>query len=128
MLGGLRFVFLDPRPSALRRTGLPQDQTRPPLAYPELLPDNHHAPPPPLGAQKFPLAASFRIRLSTVRSATARFRRADHFASIAKVGSMTGSTPSKGFDAYTHPLVDSRKKEFKIPILCCPIPRLAGSR
>ena len=35
----------------------------------------HHAAPPPLGAQKFRFAASSRISLSSVRSATADFSR-----------------------------------------------------
>ena len=46
-----------------------------PFAHPKPLPHVHHAPPAPLGAQKFPLDASFRISLSSVKSATARFRR-----------------------------------------------------
>ena len=46
-----------------------------PFAHPKPLPHVHHAPPAPLGAQKFPLDASFKIMLSTVRSATACFSR-----------------------------------------------------
>ena len=59
---------------ALRRPWLAQHPARAPLAHPEPLTYMHHTPPSALGAQKFPLAASSRINLSTVRFATARFR------------------------------------------------------
>ena len=48
---------------------------RSPLRRPELLTYTHHTTSSALGAQKFPLAASSKISLSSVKSATARFRR-----------------------------------------------------
>ena len=48
---------------------------RAPLRRPELLTYTRHTTSSALGAQKFPSAASSRISLSSVKSATARFRR-----------------------------------------------------
>ena len=63
-----------PRP-ALGRAWLPEHPARSPLRRPELLTYTHHTTSSALGAQKFPSAASSRISLSSVKSATARFRR-----------------------------------------------------
>ena len=63
-----------PRP-ALGRAWLPEHPARSPLRRPELLSYTHHTTSSALGAQKFPSAASSRISLSSVKSATARFRR-----------------------------------------------------
>ena len=63
-----------PRP-ALGRAWLPEHPARSPLRRPELLTYTHHTTSSALGAQKFPLAASSTISLSSVKSATARFRR-----------------------------------------------------
>ena len=73
--------LLDP---ALRRARLAQHTTRVTFTGPESLTYIHHTPPSALGAQKFPLAASSRISLSTVRFATARFRRAFSFSNSLK--------------------------------------------
>ena len=62
-------------PPALGRAWLPEHPARSPLRRPELLTYTHHTTSSALGAQKFPLAASSRISLSSVKSATARFRR-----------------------------------------------------
>ena len=64
----------DGRP-ALCRAGLSQHPARPPLTHPEPLLHMDRAASAPLGAQKFPFDASFRIRLSSVRSDTARRSR-----------------------------------------------------
>ena len=63
-----------PRP-ALGRAWLPEHPARSPLRRPELLTYTHHTTSSALGAQKFPSAASSSISLSSVKSATARFRR-----------------------------------------------------
>ena len=63
-----------PRP-ALGRAWLPEHPARSPLRRPELLTYTRHTTSSALGAQKFPLAASSRISLSSVKSATARSRR-----------------------------------------------------
>ena len=53
-----------PRP-ALGRAWLPEHPARSPLRRPELLTYTHHTTSSALGAQKFPLAASSRISLSS---------------------------------------------------------------
>ena len=63
---------------------LTQYVTRVTFTRPESLTYMHHAPASALGAQKFPLVASSRISLSTVRFATARFSRAFSFSSSLK--------------------------------------------
>ena len=63
------------RPVSLDRAWLPEHPARSPLRRSELLTYTHHTTSSALGAQKFPLAASSRISLSSVKSATARFRR-----------------------------------------------------
>ena len=63
----------------LRRAVLAQHPARPPLRDPERLPHPVDAPPATRRAQKFPLAASARISLSSVRSDTARRRRSFSF-------------------------------------------------
>jgi hypothetical protein len=62
--------------SALRRTMLPENAANPPLGQLQFRPDMVDAGATPRGAQKFPLAASARIILSSVRSETARRSRA----------------------------------------------------
>ena len=59
----------------LGRAWLPEHPARSPLRRPELLTYTRHTTSSALGAQKFPSAASSRIGLSSVKSATARFRR-----------------------------------------------------
>ena len=59
----------------LSRAWLAEHPARSPLRRPELLTYTHHTTSSALGTQKFPLAASSRISLSSVKSATARFRR-----------------------------------------------------
>ena len=54
---------------------VPEHPARSPLRRPELLTYTHHTTSSALGAQKFPSAASSTISLSSVKSATARFRR-----------------------------------------------------
>jgi len=60
-----------PRCIALRRPCLAQYMASTTLRDPEILSNMHDAASPSLGAQKFPDEASFRMSLSSVRSATA---------------------------------------------------------
>ena len=69
-------VFGAPRLLALRRAVLSKRRTGAALGYMQLTSDVLDAAPPARGAQKFPRAASFKISLSSVRSATVRRSRA----------------------------------------------------
>ena len=71
-------------PDAESSAADPVRDTRDVQHRPESLTYMHHAPASALGAQKFPLVASSRISLSTVRFATARFSRAFSFSSSLK--------------------------------------------
>ena len=71
-----RFIAPSLPHPALGRAWLAQHPTRLPLTRPESLTYMHDTPASTLGAQKFPLAASSKISLSSVRFATARFSRA----------------------------------------------------
>jgi hypothetical protein len=72
-LGLVQGVLIIARPCciALRRPCLAQYMASTTLRDPEILSNMHDAASPSLGAQKFPDEASFRMSLSSVRSATA---------------------------------------------------------
>src|SRR5215218_3336510 len=72
----LFLVVPAPRGLALRRAVLAEHAAPPPLGHPYGDTDVLDAGAAPRGAQRFPAAASLRISLSSVRSATARRRRA----------------------------------------------------
>ena len=68
--------------SPLQSSALPQSRTGTSLCNPQFLLYKNYSLPPPLRAgQNFPVDTSFKIRLSKVRSATARLRRAFSFSS-----------------------------------------------
>ena len=69
-------VVTDDRLVSLRRPRWPKDAAGTPFRDRVLLPHVLHASSPALGAYQFPSAASFNISLSSVNSATARFKRA----------------------------------------------------
>jgi len=68
-------VVTDDRLVSLRRPRLPKDAAGTLFRDRVLLPHVLHASSPALGAYQFPSAASFNINLSSVNSATARFKR-----------------------------------------------------
>ena len=62
---------------ALQSSALPQSRTRTTLRNTQLLLHKNYSFPPPLRAgQNFPVETSFKMRLSRLKSATTRFRRA----------------------------------------------------
>lgn len=73
--GQRRFIVRDRRRLTLDRAVLAQNLGGPPLGHACHRPNSIDAGPPASGAQSFPRAASVRITLSSVRSATARRRR-----------------------------------------------------
>ncbi len=69
---------------ALRRPVLAQHAAHPPVGYIQYLPDLVDAASTPCGAQKFSLAASCRMSLSSVRSEIARRSRKFSFRSFMR--------------------------------------------
>lgn len=72
----LLLIVASVRDAALGRAVLPQHTADPPLRHLQSKPDMVNAGTATRGAYQFPEAASFRISLSSVRSATARRSRA----------------------------------------------------
>ena len=72
----LLLIVASARNPALGRAVLPEHAADPPLRYLQSEPDMVDAGTTTRGAYQFPDAASFRISLSSVRSATARRSRA----------------------------------------------------
>ena len=72
----LLLIVASARDPALGRAVLPQHTADPPLRHLQSQPDMLNAGTATRGAYQFPEAASFRISLSSVRSATARRSRA----------------------------------------------------
>ncbi len=71
------FVIGPPGLSSLQSPALPQSHASAPLCNSQfLLYINHSLPPPLRAGQNFPVETSFKIKLSRLRSATTRFRRA----------------------------------------------------
>ena len=78
----------------LRRSVLSEDVTRSPLGHPETFRHSSDAPTVAFEAQKFPLAASWRIILSSVRSETAlRSREFSFFNSLSRFAWLTFIPP-----------------------------------